>query len=923
MYRNSNSSNSPHSPSSPIFDVPEFPTLRRVKPLPKRRRTSLDNSAIPPGEGGGGGGTHHLFHATAVNALTASGNAVSAVIPFGRNILTDENGNPIAAATTTTTSTTNGVPSGGMVVPGGNGLPPSLHMPGLPPIPLALPGPDATAEEVLAHADALRSYYMPLLGAAAAGMRVGLGGLAEYAAERGNQGNDASGDSGSLGHNGDAVHSGGEEPANANDPSLQFGGVQFPLPSFPLPHGGLLQDFDTAQLTAQLQYTAAAAGDALNAVPDLTGGVRDRERDSDSDRGDGDYVDHLRQPGNTKKRKVPANHFSHSQLSREDGDLVSGLGMGLGGVPDDEEEAMLSFKLDGIALKSDGDGAPESVNPTGAGPGPGGTGPASALNDGSDKLHHLLQPNFSQHLSSSVQPVPQNQQLQSQYLQQHHVQLTRLRLLSKSKRRTHFADENLDMGSKMSAVMSAATLAGLQHKEMLKSRKRQLATVLSVLTNSANSKDGGTGRDGVGDTLALEQALSGMNSTWGSYGKGTEEGEGALTTPGSGDTKMKVRFSKRKVPRMARTMKALVIKGKENRNRERDDIEVVVPECTFTFVCHSATSDRLIATKEEVILLRQKFEAELNRQAAKTAKAAKAAKLAAVNAKNGTSGGTPKGGRQKRIEREKEREREREKARIAAGEKETDSGNGKSVVTTTTTTAPTTTVPALPPPSPPPNSPANKGKNSKGKKKKRSALANASNPHHLRNYVPSRLPNSGGAGHGTDNNPEDLWPFSLRFLSTELPPKRRKGSDADGKRSPQRNSDSHSLSAIQLTNPADEWICPFCEYELFYGDDLDFRRAVRKRKAILKRRTRARERAAAAASGRLSAKKNQGSADNKESGSNTAVGVGGASGDADAEFDEEAYEKDVKSGLIKDGVGVLGALNRNRDGNREGEAGYG
>ncbi|THU99872.1 hypothetical protein K435DRAFT_794582 [Dendrothele bispora CBS 962.96] len=31
----------------------------------------------------------------------------------------------------------------------------------------------------------------------------------------------------------------------------------------------------------------------------------------------------------------------------------------------------------------------------------------------------------------------------------------------------------------------------------------------TVLTNSANSKDGGTGRDGVGDTLALEQALSG------------------------------------------------------------------------------------------------------------------------------------------------------------------------------------------------------------------------------------------------------------------------------------------------------------------------------------------------------------------------------------------------------------------------------
>ncbi|THV00658.1 hypothetical protein K435DRAFT_854578 [Dendrothele bispora CBS 962.96] len=44
----------------------------------------------------------------------------------------------------------------------------------------------------------------------------------------------------------------------------------------------------------------------------------------------------------------------------------------------------------------------------------------------------------------------------------------------------------------------------------------------------------------------------GTGIEWGSYGKGTEEGEGALTSTGSGDTKMKVRFSKRKVPRMAK-----------------------------------------------------------------------------------------------------------------------------------------------------------------------------------------------------------------------------------------------------------------------------------------------------------------------------------------------------------------------------------
>lgn len=127
------------------------------------------------------------------------------------------------------------------------------------------------------------------------------------------------------------------------------------------------------------------------------------------------------------------------------------------------------------------------------------------------------------------------------------------------------------------------------------------------------------------------------------------------------------------------------------------------------------------------------------------------------------------------------------------------------------------------------------------KKKKRSALANASNPHHLRNYVPSRLPHSSQAGVGQINSQNHLGPLSLRFLSAEIPPRRRKKSLV--------------ITPIsQLTNPADEWICPFCEYELFYGDDQDYRRTVRSRKKILRRRRRARERAAAAASGNTTTK---------------------------------------------------------------------
>ena len=125
-----------------------------------------------------------------------------------------------------------------------------------------------------------------------------------------------------------------------------------------------------------------------------------------------------------------------------------------------------------------------------------------------------------------------------------------------------------------------------------------------------------------------------------------------------------------------------------------------------------------------------------------------------------------------------------------------------------------------------------------GKKKKRSALANASNPHHLRNYVPSRIPNQGllNAAQLGANAQNMLSPLPLVFLSAQIPPRR-------GTPQPQ------SAVASQLTSQGEEWICPTCEYRLFYGDEQGYRMGVRNRKKILKRRRRARERAAAAANG--------------------------------------------------------------------------
>jgi hypothetical protein len=207
-----------------------------------------------------------------------------------------------------------------------------------------------------------------------------------------------------------------------------------------------------------------------------------------------------------------------------------------------------------------------------------------------------------------------------------------------------------------------------------------------------------------------------------------------------------------------------------------------------------AASDRLVATKHEVAALHSRFEAELSKQAARAAEAAKQ-----TNAVLNSAPAAKRSAKQGR------------------------SASGRSVVEATSAALEQTGVESTPA----------KG----GKKKKRSALANASNPHHLRNYVPSRLPHSGqiNAAQAQQNVQNLLAPLPVRFLSADVPPRRKKKSAA--------------APTTALSNPAEEWICPFCEYDLFYGDSSSYTRAINNRKKILRRRRRARERAAAAASG--------------------------------------------------------------------------
>jgi hypothetical protein len=203
-------------------------------------------------------------------------------------------------------------------------------------------------------------------------------------------------------------------------------------------------------------------------------------------------------------------------------------------------------------------------------------------------------------------------------------------------------------------------------------------------------------------------------------------------------------------------------------------------------------SDRSISMRQEVIRLHARFEAEIARQVTKAAEAAKAAAAAAGKTR-------PK--RSDRVQL-------RAATKLIGAPANVNPSIEQSLI----------------------GSPGGKKK-----KKKRSALANASNPHHLRNYIPSRLPHSGQQAAAQDVQ-NSLGPLPLRFLSADL---------ALGRRS----SEESALAAAPV-DPANEWICPFCEYNLFYSDEQAFRRAVRSRKKILKRRRRARERAAAAASGK-------------------------------------------------------------------------
>ncbi|KAG8946654.1 hypothetical protein FRC04_011548 [Tulasnella sp. 424] len=338
--------------------------------------------------------------------------------------------------------------------------------------------------------------------------------------------------------------------------------------------------------------------------------------------------------------------------------------------------------------------------------------------------------------------------------------------------------------------LSISSATGIKLKEIAKIRKRLLSSVLGPASSSSSPSSTPTTTT-TGDNLALDIALS-APLKW--------PPQVSLPTTTEPLASPKRRQRKRVLERRKK-QRAAIASGSR----------CVLPAGEFTLDVPSQSSERMKTTTAEITSYRVKFAQELARISAKQAEAAKKAAAAAANAKNG---GLGSGTMTKKLS-------DGSKAGSSPG-----GGPGSKLTT-------------------------DGGSTTSKKKKKRSTKAN--DPHQIRNYIPSRLPAGAGVpqpptpAQAAQNLKSLISPHPVQFLSAE--PRRRTKKSSKGSDGNKENARPTVTSSLPPVQPADEWICSFCEFNLFYGDDAALRRAVRARKSLLRRRRRARERAAAAASG--------------------------------------------------------------------------
>ena len=431
---------------SPIFDVPEFPTLRRVKPLPKRRRT--------------GPGNEHV-------ELSAEA-PPSPSFPSRTEKHVDLQTHPQQTSQTS---------------------PPPLDS-FIPP-------------ELLSRVDnpstrmTLQNYYLPILGNVQNFLATH--GVSAPSGDGGSS-NAATAAAAALAAFAGAGRTGSIPiPPLADVDSIEFG-VHFAAAAAAaaaagLPMGGLSTlGMGLEGINMHLGQAGADDGKVDTSIGRISpsplcdvGGLGTTREYGSSPEGssrEDDY--HGRRPGNTKKRKIPAN--------------LSGSSRGLG-TSGDNESPSPSYMEGGVldSLSAFDGGVPsKTVNLS------------KEQNYNRDRDSDLASP--------PVLPPPSFP--------------GQLSILIQKK-----------------GKLTAATLAGLQHKERLKARKRQLAAVLGALSH--------------GDTMALDQALTF------SYSFASHSGE-----------PLKVRKSKRRTVRLARAMNILM--QRPDRKHQHPDA-VPFPESDFTF----------------------------------------------------------------------------------------------------------------------------------------------------------------------------------------------------------------------------------------------------------------------------------------------------------------------------------------------------
>ncbi|WWC90635.1 uncharacterized protein L201_005571 [Kwoniella dendrophila CBS 6074] len=172
----------------------------------------------------------------------------------------------------------------------------------------------------------------------------------------------------------------------------------------------------------------------------------------------------------------------------------------------------------------------------------------------------------------------------------------------------------------------------------------------------------------------------------------------------------------------------------------------------------------------------------------------------------------------------------------------------------------------------------------KPKKKKRSVLANQSNPHHVDNYRPSRTVSPHGDPYEPYSSHLSLFnPPSMMFLATRT---RKKVNN---------QQDQAETINMDVRPNEDDFICCFCEYDLYYSTESRRKQAIRRRKKEIKRKELIKNKAKNVAEGKKGSLKNNnndGDSDYDSQDDDNHSRSRRTDNDDDYEDEEDVYEDD-------------------------------